>query len=499
MWKVIQSLIRKDSDLPDRSYPLMLYKRILDGNIYECFKYSYGQEYIGSLTYPEYVEEAKRAPCINSGLNIMRSVVEQSVGFVWGEDRFPRIMIDDDNTKAWVDNIVKDTHLSQVMQDATTVGSIGSSLIHVKVLNDRFFLDVHDTIYFTPAYDPQAPDTLISLTEKKKVLGRDLIDAGYKISDADKDTEYWFQRVWDTQDEVWYHPWKCNDKDARASVDNTRTTRHGLGLVPWVWMKNLDSCNGQIDGRCTFEPAIENCIQIDYAMSRADRALKYNSDPLMIFKTRNPNQVADFARNSGNAMILPIESDAQILEVSGDAAHAILDTVKELQDQAMQAIHGSRADPAKLAISNSSLGQKTLYLPTIQLAGHLRVSFGDQGLVPLLKMMITIAAEIKVKVLGVFPKSPDPKQNITLVFGDWFPPTSFDQNQASTAFLQLVTAGIISKKTALMNLREFITIGDIDDELALIKSERDEDDQREISKTKAMQPPTAQPMNTSSK
>ena len=191
-------------------------------------------------------------------------------------------------------------------------------------------------------------------------------------------------------------PWSVGaekDKDFRIQKDPKRSVRHSLGVVPWVWGKNLVGGSSDVDGRCTFEPAIENCIQIDYAMSRADRAMKYNADPLLVLKIRNPEQIQDFVRNSENALVVGIEGDAKMLEVSGDAARAILDTVKELMDQAMTAIHGSRADPDKLATSQSSVAQRMLWLSMVQLASHLRVNWGDGCLVPLLKMMMKIASK----------------------------------------------------------------------------------------------------------
>lgn len=480
----------------------MIYKKILDGTLYDVFKYPYHCEYIGNDSAPQYVKEAERAPCIQTGLNIMRSVVEQSVGFLFGEDRFPGFMLDDDTTKLWIDNVVKDTHLVRIMQDAVTKGSIGSVAIHLKVLSDRFFPVVHDTVFLTPTFDSQAPDTLINIQEKKKVQGFDLIMAGYKIDSGDKNAWFWFQRDWDMQAEIWWKPWKVGSEEEdnfRMIQDNDRTVVHNLGLVPWKWIKNLVGDDNGVDGRCTFEPAIENCVQIDYAMSRADRALKYNADPLTVFKVRNPNQMADFIRDSGNAIVVGIEGDAKILEVSGDAANAILATVDELKDEALTAIHGSRADPDKLATSQSSVAQRMLYLPMVQLASHLRISYGDCGLLPLLKMMMTIAAKFPIKVLGKYPPKPDPSQDIVLTWNDFFPPTPFDQQQVATTLMTLVQAGIVSKRTALMNMRKYIDFDDIDDEMSQISTETDEANQREIDVQSAIVKAKPAPTTTKSK
>lgn len=500
MFEIVKNLTPRDKDYPERYYPLFIYKRVLDGTLYTCFRHQYHEEYIGSQITPKYIPEIERAPCINTGLNIMRSVVEQSVGFLFGEDRFPDFLIEDDNTKQWIANIVKDTHLVRIMQDAVTKGSIGSVAIQIKVLQNRFFLVVHDTVFMTPTFDSESPDTLTKIVEQKKVLGKDLVLAGYVIPEDEITQWFWFQRDWDAQEETWYIPWKVGaekDDKFRKRRDDNRSVVHNLDMVPWVWIRNLVGSDNDIDGRCTFEPAIENCIQIDYALSRADRALKYNADPLTVIKTRSPNTIEDFIRSTDNALVLGVEGDAKILEVTGDAAHAILDTVEELKDEAMQAIHGSRADPDKLAVSQSSVAQRMLYLPMVQLASHLRISYGDCGLVPLLKMMIQIAAKFPIKVLGKVAKSPDPSQDIELTWTDFFPSTPFDQQQVSQTMMTLVQSGIMSKRTALLNMRKYFDYDDIDDEVAQIKKEKDEDAQRDtdsqIAVMKSKPAPTIQP------
>lgn len=497
MFQIIRSRIPRDKDFPERYYNLFLYKKILDGTLYDCFQYQYHMEYIGPEQMPKYVQETERAPCIVTGLNIMRSVVEQSVGFLFGEDRFPDFLIEDEATKQWIEDIVKDTHLVRVMQDAVTKGSIGSVAVQIKVLNDRFFLVVLDTVFLTPTFDKAEPDRLIGIEEKKKVKGRDLQLAGYRIDDNDLEQWFWFRRIWDDAEETWYVPWSVReDKDFIPKVDPARSVAHGLGLVPFVWIRNLVGSDSDIDGRCTFEPAIENCVQIDYALSRADRALKYNADPLTVFKVRNPEQLGDFVRSSGNAIVIGVEGDAKLLEVSGDAAHAILETVEELKDEAMQAIHGSRADPDKLAVSQSSVAQRMLYLPMVQLASHLRVQYGEIGLMQILRMMMQIAKQMPIKILGKFGPKPDINADIQLSWNDFFPPTPFDQQQVSQTMMGLVQAGILSKRTALANLRKYFEFGDLDDEVAQIKQEMDEQDQRTIQVEKATQPPPSNVVRT---
>lgn len=478
MFSVIKSKTPKDKDYPDRYYNLFIYQKILEGTLYDCFPHPYHKEYGGTVMNPEYIEEQNRSPCVNTGLNMMRSVVEESVSFLFGENRFPTFVIEDDQVEQFVKDLVVDAHLVHTMQEAAIKGSIGSVAIQVRVLNDRFFPVVHYTTFLTPEFDPQAPDTLTKITEKKKVRGRDLINAGYNLDESDENKFYWFMRVWDANSETWYVPFEVpvdrKQEQPVPKIDRQRSVEHNLGIVPFVWIRNLPPGPNDVDGNCTFEPAIENCIQIDYAMSRADRALKYNADPLFVVKMRNPNEVADFVKGAGNILSIGVEGDAKVLEISGDAAHAIIDTVAELKDEALHSIHGNRADPDKLATSQSSVAQRMLYLPMVQLASQLRVCYGDFGIVPLVRMMLRIANKQPIKLRGKMASVNNPEVPIDLSFPDFFPSTPFDMQTEAATIVALVTNGVISKETALKHLKKFFEFeGDVEAEMSRIQQDAD--------------------------
>jgi hypothetical protein len=497
VYKIIQEKTKRDTDYPDRYYNLMLHKKILDGTLYDCFDYGYHEEYIG-LNDSEYVPIANRAPCLNQGLNLLRSVVEQSVSFLFGEDRFPSFMIDDDDTKKFVDDAVRDLKLVLVFQDAATRGAAGSVAIHAWISkNDRLFVKVHDTIFLTPFFDMDEPDTLIRIVEKKKVMGsdlRNLANPPYQIADDELNTIFWFMREWDDKDETWYLPWKVDSKpDFVPQKDDTRSVSHNLGFVPWIWIKNLAGLDNEIDGKCTFEPGIEGAVQIDYALSLADKALKYNCDPLIVWKTRRPNELIDFTRGAGNFFTVGAQDDVSILETTGKAAAATLEVVNEMKDEVLASIHGCRADPSKLAISNSSVAQRMLYLPMVGLASHLRISYGLNGIVPLIKMLMQMANKKSVKILGKRFGKIDSTADVNLVWQDFFPPTPFDVQLQAQSLQIAVTGGFMSKQTAAENMRKYIDVDDIDAEMQRIENDQKDEQQSAIDLQTAVAKAKPQP------
>jgi hypothetical protein len=208
------------------------------------------------------------------------------------------------------------------MAEAALRGSIGSVAILLRVLKSRVFFRVLDTRYLAPVHDPEAPDTLLRVTERYKVRGALLAAQGYDLPDPD--AVYWFQRVWDATAETWFAPLRVASAAAPV-IDDTRTVRHDLGFVPIVWIRNLpggpDGPDG-IDGACTFRPAVETSIEIDYQLSQARRGLKYSSDPMLLIREPAGPQ-GEVIRGGGNALIVSEKGDARLLEIGGTASAAV--------------------------------------------------------------------------------------------------------------------------------------------------------------------------------
>ncbi|MDT8871919.1 hypothetical protein RAA17_14295 [Komagataeibacter rhaeticus] len=107
------------------------------------------------------------------------------------------------------------------------------------------------------------------MTECYKVRGAMLAAQGWPIGADDAASVFWWQRVWDRADCHVYVPQRV-EAGPPARIDATRSTHHGLGFVPWVWMANL-AAPGVVDGPCTFAPAIDTVIECDYLLSQSGR------------------------------------------------------------------------------------------------------------------------------------------------------------------------------------------------------------------------------------
>ncbi|HTR16516.1 MAG TPA: hypothetical protein VMI52_05715 [Acetobacteraceae bacterium] len=461
MFQTICDLIPRDPDYPERTRTLDLLRRVLDGTLYDALPYAFHEERTAG---GEYVPLRLRRPAVRYALS--RVVVEDSVALLFSEGHFPRIDSPDRAVRDLLAAVAREARLNLVMTEAALRGAVGSVALWLRVLRGRVFVSVLDTAYLTPVWQPEAPDTLASVTERYKVSGAALVAQGYEI--ADVSAVYWFMRRWDAEREVWFLPQPVGASGAPVE-DEARSVRHGLGFVPLVWVRNLPGGNG-IDGACTFRAAVETGIEIDYQLSQAGRGLKYSSDPTLLI--REPAGVdGDMVRGAANALVVSEKGDAKLLEIGGTAAEAVIGYVRTLREFALESVHGNRSDASRLSAAASGRALELMNQGLIWLADNLRVSYGEGGLLQLARMILRAGQRYALRVGGQRVEALDAEAPLSLVWPDWYPPTAADREAQARTLTTLVGARQISRETALAALAGSYGITDIPGELARIADE----------------------------
>jgi len=490
MFRTLANLVPKDQDYPERTHTLMVRSEFLDDTIYDRLPYEFHQERTPA---GEYIPIAQRAPSVRYAL--CQVVVNDSISFLFAEGRWPSIDVENGRAKSEAEEddgadsdedtlsaIVKDTRLNEVMLEAAQRGSVGSVVVWVRVLAGRLFFEALPTIYLTPTFKADAPDVLQRVREQYKVKGAVLRDRGYPIQAADDGTDFWFRREWDDRAETWFVPWKVGEK-AEPRIDVGRSVIHSLGFVPMVWVKNLPGGDG-VDGACTFRLAIPSSIEINYQLSQSGRGLKYSSSPTLMIKGENfpPNR----QHVVGDALIVPPDGDAELLEISGDAAHAVIEYVQAVRKLALESVGGSRADSDKLSAATSGRAMELMNQALINLADKLRASYGEGALLKLLKMVAVISRKMSlVDSDGEAIRPISEGAKIKLVWPRWFSPTADDRQADATALATLTGAAVLSKETAVNALASDYDIEDVAAELARLKGDADDEMARQI----ALKPP----------
>ena len=462
---IVQTL-KKPPGLPDRAARLDVRNRVLDGTIYDSLPHQFSDETSAS---GEYIPIKQRKPSVR--YNICRMVVEDSVSMLFGEGRFPSITCEDEATKDLIADLIDESNLAEIMVDAATRGSVGSIAILMRILKGRVFWQVMPTLTLTPRWDPEEPDRLLDVTERYQVPGKTLQGMGYPLTDDQAAMQYWFQRVWDINSETWFQPLSVEDDNngIKPKVDLGRTVLHQLGFCPVYWVRNLPG-GDQIDGGCTFLPAMETQIEIEYRLSQGGRALHYASDPLMMIREPASSD-GDLVRSASNAIVVSKDGDAKMLEIDGAASAAVVEFCKALRDIAIETMHGNRANPDKLASAQSGRAMELLYQPLINLTDRLRHSYG-RAVLRLMQMVIAANVRIPLRINEVqVPMGRMAKQRLLLQWGPYFPATIHDKQAMSQTLGQLKRDGLISRETAVEQVADFEDIADASAEIARIEAD----------------------------
>ena len=488
MFITLSGKIPKDPDYPDRVHALTVLKNVLDGTIYDSLKHPFADERSEA---GEYIPLSERRPSVR--YNLCRIVVEDSIGLLFSEGHFPTINTTDPKLVKFFADLAKDTCLNWTMVDAGIKGSIGSVAILFKVIDGRTFFEVMETVFLTPHWKATAPDTLQSVTEQYKVSKKNLIAAGYSVPGSDSmDTQFWFRRDWTDTEEVHYIPLsvkKYNDGGIEFKRDEKKTVKHNLGFVPVVWIKNLPP-GGDIDGWCTFKLGIEDQIEIEYQLSQAGRGLKYSSDPVMLIKEPQFSN-GDTIRSASNALIVSGDGDAKMLEITGDAARAVIEYVKTLREFGIESIHGNRSNAEKISVAQSGRAMEMMNAALIGLADKLRITYAESGMVSLLKMAVLASHKMELTIDGEKYSKLDKNAKIILEWPAWYAPTSQDLLTKSQALDTLKKEGMISQKTAVRNIAPDYDIEDIDQEITDIAQTREDDVRHQTEITKASSTPAS--------
>lgn len=461
----------KDKDYPARTHEILALCRVLEGKLYDELRYPFSVERNDA---GEYIKLDCRRPSART--RFCQTVVNDSVSLLFSEGHFPEVDCTDEATRESLTTVIKEACLNAVMIEAATLGSVGSICILLKVLKGRVFFDVMKTAFLTPVWQKEAPDTLESVTERYKVKGQALKDIGYAIDKDDLNTDFWFQRIWNDTAEEWYQPQKKADADEGKAprIDALRTVTHNLGFVPMVWVKNLPCGNG-LDGAPTFHvEAIDTQIEADYLLSQGGRGLKYQSDPTLHIKEPAFSASGSGAviKGAANAIITGADGDAKLLEISGDAATAVMEWVKALRVFALEGMGGNRSDGDKLSAAQSGRAMEMMNQSLIWLADKLRISYGEGALHSLLRMVVRASKLYPLKdkdgkALGEISQ----KDKVSLRWPQWYPPTYADKGMQATTLDTLRGSALISQETAVKSLADSYDIEDVDAELANIASD----------------------------
>lgn len=467
---------------------------------------------------------------------------------LFGESGRPALLARyDDYTNAWISALIEDSFLWWTYIDATWQGSVGSVCIVTRILAEdkedgQFFHEVWPAVECSPVFKRNNPTKLQQLTrtyfsksdmlraegydvdaleeewrKKKLGSGRGKLQAKYMnaANVASQASPEWVMRcVLDTQAETWKEPipkwlYELDEFDEKTEWrdDPDRTESHNLGEVPAVWIRALPSRHTKFpDGGSTFEPVIDFQFRIDRTLSQTGRAFDYVGDPQLALKAGSTGS-SDFGEDmatpdatASDVVMVEPEGDASFLEIRGEGLQVAIDTyVAALRRIAREVGAASRIDPEAAPREMSGVAMRMLEHALFGVVGILRISTGDMGLIPHIRLCMRMANKVRVSLPSLNDKlksgdpdvepiaskgAPDPNASIE---SQW-PPTPEPSGADKLAEVQAATLAAstatgppgISQQTLVANLAPLYDVRDPVKEFASISSQMEEKQQNDL-------------------
>jgi hypothetical protein len=109
----------------------------------------------------------------------------------------------------------------------------------------------------------------------------------------------------------------------------------------------------------------------------------------------------------------------------------------------------------------------------VWLADNLRISYGEGGLLPLLRMVLRASERYPLLIAGRSVGRLDAAARLSLNWPRWSPSTADDRAKDAQSLSMLAAAGQISRQTAVQSLADTYDIADVSAELARIAQDRE--------------------------
>ena len=450
---------KKIQGVTPRYLRLDAYERMLNGTFYDDLRYPFSQEYRDNIARPDYyIPLLERRP--STPYNMAKKIVDQTAGLLFSSEQFPtiRCSYDTDDVdessivhgfEKSVDNLIRQCSLETVMLDIFQAGNVGSCAVILRALDDDLpYIEVVPGKNARPIFDKRNPRKLLAVVQVYAVDAQDLIDDGYENINVNE--TYWMQIVIDALEERRYAPLPGHEYaniGGRRSDGSliewiqTDSYEHHFGRCPAIWVKNLNG-GSSIDGPCTWDAVKDFIVEIDYLSSQLGRGLRYSQDPMLAIEQgelasvsgrfspigdpddEDDNSTTQFD-GSGQAIksptnIITVEGKAKLLEISGAGFDSTGKHLDRLREWALEIVGGMKSSAADQGKHQSGRALEILHNDLLLLVKRQRVAYGNNVLIPLLRLLMLGIANGEFVIPTVDAVSPDVP--LLLIWNDWQKP-----------------------------------------------------------------------------
>lgn len=146
----------------------------------------------------------------------------------------------------------------------------------------------------------------------------------------------------------------------------------------------------------------------------------------------------------------------------------MIEYCRTLREFALESVRGIRASPERLSAAQSGRALEVMSASLYSLVDDLRLTYGDLGLVPLIKMVFAASRRYPIKIAGKVLKCVPDDTKVTLRWGRYNTEDASDRAAEATRLEILTKQGLLSRETATASLAEDFDVEDLPAELAKI-------------------------------
>jgi hypothetical protein len=439
--------------------------------------------------------------------DLARVIVDRLTSFMFGTDRFPRILVPGDkDAEDFVNALAEASRFaSKVAQARTLGGSCGSVAMSIGFVNGSPRVEVHNAKHTFVTRWADREDLLVGSAVKVFAYKARSVEDG-KI----KEREFYSVRFWDEDVEIVWDP-------IPAEIARTgawwhlphRTIRHQAGFCPMFWIQNLPGPDGDMDGEADFpERLCETFDELNQLLSASTKGTKANVDPTLVVRMDPTQNDGTLKRGSDNVIWSP--GGANYLELQGAAANTAIAMLERLRAYALDMSSVVIPDPEKLSgAAQSAAALRLMFAPMTAKCDLLREQYGElaikRPLLGLLRMARALLNRAPTTIMGedgteyelttfvrlppkviedgetvrVEERRPGTSELLVLQFPAYFPATAEDRGKAvDTAQKAAGGKPLVSQRTALASVADLFGVRDVDAELDAVH----EDAEREVQR-----------------
>lgn len=273
---------------------------------------------------------------------LAQAIVDRFTGLLFSRTRLPRLvptLPGDADAQPWIDAVLKRMGWWRGWRKARTMGgATGTVVVGVKLRAGVPVLEVFAGQHCTPVWLNDDPETGV-------LIGLEVLyqrEVGRYKPVKDRLGQETGNLRW-VQEREWYRRIITPELDvAMACPENPEDAatqgwtmlgdpvQHGLGFVPYVWIRNSDDDPTAMDGRPDVAEVLwDDLDALDATLSDAFMGTHYNADPTVMIKTAR--QKGDVRTGSGRTIWLDPGDDAALLELAGTGGQAAAERAIEIR------------------------------------------------------------------------------------------------------------------------------------------------------------------------